>query len=66
MSWSKEPVEGDRQGADTPAGGVEDRVGDGGGHAGQADPLDPDRVEPVGFADKITSSSGTSALTGTR
>jgi cation diffusion facilitator family transporter len=32
-SKSEEPVDGDRQGADAPAGGVEDRVGDGGGYA---------------------------------
>jgi GNAT superfamily N-acetyltransferase len=51
----QELVDGDRQGADSPAGGVEDRVGDGGGHANQADlthALDADRVEPVGLADE--------------
>jgi len=48
-------VDGDGQRADSLAGGVEDRVGDGGGHADQAnlaDALDADRVEPVGFADE--------------
>ncbi|HEY2075109.1 MAG TPA: GNAT family N-acetyltransferase [Streptosporangiaceae bacterium] len=51
----QELVDRDRQGADSLAGGVEDRVGDGGGHADQAnlaDALDPDRVEPVRFADE--------------
>jgi GNAT superfamily N-acetyltransferase len=51
----QELVDGDRQRADPLAGGVEDRVGNGGGHADQAnlaDALDPDRVEPVGFADE--------------
>src|SRR5207237_898980 len=41
-------VELDRQAADTPAGRVEDRVGDRGGDAGDADLADaarPDRVE---------------------
>jgi len=48
-------VDGDGQRADSLAGGVEDRVGDGGSHADQAnlaDALDADRIEPVGFADE--------------
>ena len=51
----QELVGGDRQGADTPAGGVEHRVGDGSRHADQADladPLDPERSEPVRFANE--------------
>jgi GNAT superfamily N-acetyltransferase len=51
----QELVDGDRQRADSLAGGVEHRVGDSSGHADQADladALDPDRVEPVGFADE--------------
>ena len=51
----QELVDGDRQRADPLAGRVEDRIGNGGGHADQADladALDPDRVEPVGFADE--------------
>jgi len=50
-----ELVDGDRQGADSLAGGVEDGVSDGSGHADQADladALDPDRVESVRFADE--------------
>jgi GNAT superfamily N-acetyltransferase len=48
-------VDGDRERADPLAGGVEDSIGDGGGHAHEADltdALDPDRIEPVGFADE--------------
>jgi GNAT superfamily N-acetyltransferase len=51
----EELVHGDGQGAYSLAGGVEDSVGDGGGHADQADladPLDPDRIESVRFADE--------------
>jgi len=51
----QELVDGDRQRADSLAGGVEYRVGDSSGHADQADladALDADRVEPVGFADE--------------
>ena len=51
----QELVDRDRQRADPLAGGVEDRVGNGGGHADQADladALDSDRIEPVGFADE--------------
>ena len=51
----QELVDGDRQRADPLAGRVEDRIGNGGGHADQADLADalhPDRVEPVGFADE--------------
>jgi len=49
--------------------GVEDRVGDGGGHADEADladALDPDRLNRSGSPTKMTSWSGMSALTGTR
>lgn len=51
----QELVDGDRQRADSPAGGVEDRIGDGSGHADQADladTLDPDGIEPVRLADE--------------
>jgi GNAT superfamily N-acetyltransferase len=51
----QELVDGYRQRADPLTGGMEDRVGDGGGHADQSDltdALDSDRIEPVGFADE--------------
>jgi len=51
----QELVDGDWQRADSLAGSVEYRIGDSSGHADQADladALDPDRVEPVGFADE--------------
>jgi GNAT superfamily N-acetyltransferase len=51
----QELVDGDRQGANSLAGGVEHRVGDGSGNADQADladALNPDRVESVRFADE--------------
>ena len=48
-------VDGDRQRAYAPAGGVVHGVGDGGGHADDADlaeALDPDRVGPVWLPDE--------------
>jgi len=51
----QELVDGDRQRADSLAGGVEHRIGDSSGHADQADLADalhPDRVEPVRFTDE--------------
>lgn len=52
---SEELVDRDGQRADAPAGGVVDRVGDGGTHTDEADladAFDPDGVEPVGPADE--------------
>src|SRR3954447_3975463 len=53
---SQQLVQGDGQGADTAARGVEDRVGHGGGEAGQADlpdALGADRVGAVPRADEL-------------
>ena len=63
--FSQKLVERDRQVADALAGGVEHRVGDRGGDAGDADLADAARAQRrvrIGMSVQITSISGTSMM----